>query len=60
MQNHGLQDVPAREIYYFSDANKRVGMIMLYCDPPSYNFWAPYCDSVNDPENSKIRETLFA
>ena len=39
--------------------NKRKGMIMLYCDPPSYHFWAPFSDN-NNADIANIRENLFA
>lgn len=49
--NAGVRDFPARELHYTRQGEK--GMIMVYADRPSVNFWNPYVN-VKRHEKAKI------
>jgi monoamine oxidase len=56
-QTHvGTDRCPAREIHYYSAPDRSVGMVMVYCDEPTFDFWAPLAAEDRKAE----REATFA
>lgn len=46
--------VPCREVHYDYDIQTKTGMIMLYGDEPTLNYWSPFCQNhvMNEPEEN--------